>query len=318
MGSSSSYHSKCAAKPVTAIAFSADGSRLFTATDDGAIHVWGAEAGGALQTLRRHQASITALATGPNGLLLSASADGTVVAWQLSDEWKLVRTIGTGNPDSPLVGRVLALAFSPDGSILVAGGGVPSRSGELKFWSPADGTLLRDLPDAHSDTVFGLSFSGDGKYLASCAADKFVKVFSASDGKLFRAFEGHTNHVLGVGFRYDGRAVLSGGLDNRLKWWDVQTGEQRGDPNRQPFPAEITSVNYVGFTDIALVTTGDGRVHLVRSDGNGVRDFDAQGVYLSAGAATPDGAYILAGGQDGTLRLWDGREGQLLASFPPP
>jgi WD40 repeat protein len=308
---------KQAQKPVTSVTFSPDGSMLFTATADGAVHVWGADAGGAIETLKGHHASVTSLAAGPKGLLVSGSADGTAIVWQLSDQWKLVRTIGTGNGDSPLVGRVLAVAFSPDGSILATGGGVPSRSGELKLWSPADGTLLRDLPDAHSDTVFGLSFSGDGKSLASCAADKLVKAFSVADGKLLRTFEGHTNHVLGVGFRYDGRAILSGGLDNRLKWWDVQTGEQKGDPNQPPLPAEITSVNYVGFADLALITTGDGRARLLHSDGSIVRDFDALGAYLFAGAATPDGAYVLAGGQDGILRLWDGRDGKLLSTFPP-
>ena len=61
--------------------------------------------------------------------------------------------------NSPLIDRVTSLDFSPDGKLLASGGGDPSRSGELKLWNVADGTLAKDLPDAHSDTVLGIKFS---------------------------------------------------------------------------------------------------------------------------------------------------------------
>ena len=79
----------------------------------------------------------------------------------------------------------------------------------------------------HSDAVFGLDFSADGKYLASSAADKFVKVLDLSTGKVVKTFEGHTHHVLGVSWKRDGRTLASAGADNVIKVWDFVTGERK-------------------------------------------------------------------------------------------
>ena len=109
--------------------------------------------------------------------------------------------------------RVLALDFSPDGGLLAAGGGEPSRSGEVKVWEVGKGMLGRSLPALHSDTVFSLRFSPDGTKLATASADKFLKVSSVADGKLLRSYEGHTHHVLAVDWRSDGKELVSEGAD---------------------------------------------------------------------------------------------------------
>ena len=46
--------------------------------------------------------------------------------------------------------------------------------------------------------MLGVDFSPEGNLIASCGADKFVKVFEVRSGKFVRSFEGHTHHVLGV------------------------------------------------------------------------------------------------------------------------
>src|SRR5262249_46151913 len=143
------------------------------------------------------------------------------------------------------------------------GGGEPSRSGELKWFSTADGTLVRALPDAHSDTVFGLEFSPDGKYLASSAADRFVKVFNVAAGTHYRSFEGHTHHVLDVPWRPDGKVLASCGGDNVIKVWDFITGDQRR--TTAPFGKEITSLNFVAATPKLFVCSGDKTVRLVNT-----------------------------------------------------
>ena len=106
---------------------------------------------------------------------------------------------------------MLALDFSPDGKLLAAGGGEPSRSGEIKIWDVGRGQARAILPETlHSDTVFGLAFSPDGKSLASVAADKFLKVTNVADGKELKSFEGHTGHVLAVDWQGGWQAARHG------------------------------------------------------------------------------------------------------------
>jgi WD40 repeat protein len=211
--------------------------------------------------------------------------------------------------------RVNAVRFSPDGRLLATGGGEPSRSGEIKIWNVGDGKLVRDLPSIHSDTVLSLDFSPDGKLLASGGADKFLRVTSLESGKLLKTFEGHTHHVLGVKWKQDGRTVASAGADALVKIWNSSTAERL--KNVEGFGKEVTSVSFVGVTDQVLASAGDGQLRLVRDSGESVRSFAGATDYLYSAAATPNGKVIVAGGQDGTLRVWDGREGKLQAEFPP-
>ncbi|MBM3831422.1 MAG: hypothetical protein FJ406_12935 [Verrucomicrobia bacterium] len=300
-----------AEKAVRSIAFSADGRLLATAHEDGAVRTWSAITGTAIET---YKGGASAVAFAANGVL--AAAGQQIMAWNAQPEWKLVRTIGSATGPSPLTGRVNTLAFSPDGKTLVTGSGEPSRSGELKQWDIKTGALVREFKNAHSDTVQGISLSGDGTRLASGAADKFVKVWTVADAKLLKSFEGHTHHVLGVSLKRDGRIVVSAGADNSVKVWSLVTGEVVR--TIKGFDKEATSIGHVGVGDQFVATGGDGKVRLINESGADARSFVGAKDFVYAAAATPDGKVVIAGGQDGVLRLWNGSNGNSLATFEPP
>jgi len=120
---------------------------------------------------------------------------------------------------------------------------------------------MQSFTNVHSDAVFGLDFSADGKYLASSAADKFVKVLDLATGKVVKTFEGHTHHVLGVSWKRDGRTLASAGADNVIKVWDFVTGERK--KTIEGFGKEVTSISFVGITDQTLASSGDDQIRTV-------------------------------------------------------
>jgi WD40 repeat protein len=237
------------------------------------------------------------------------------VAWDLNPAWTLERAIGSDEVDSPLSDRVNAVRFSPDGQTLATGSGEPTRSGEIKLWNVADGKLQREFKNVHSDAVLALDFSPDGKHLASSSADRFARVVDLATGKVVKAFEGHTSYVLSVAWKRDSRTLASAGADNVIKIWDFITGERK--KNIEGAGKEVTSIAFVGVTDQAVATSGDNQVRIVRENGEKVRSLEGAVDFMNSAAATPDGKLVVAGGQDGVMRIWDGADGKLRASFAP-
>jgi WD40 repeat protein len=303
-------------KPVRTVAFSPDNTQLATAGDDQLVHTWSVADGAPQEIYIGHAGSVATIAYTSDNTVVSAAADKLAIGWNLNPEWTLERTIGgAGKPE--FVDRVISLDFSPDGKLLATGGGEPSRSGELKLWNVADGKLVRELAEAHSDTVFGVDFSADGKYLASSAADKFVKVFEVASGKFVRSFEGHTHHVLGVSWQTDGKTLASAGADNVIKVWNFETGEQKR--TIQGFGKQVTSISFVGDTVNTISASGDKSVRLHRTDnGQNVRTYGGGTDFMNAAMATPNGKLVVAGGQDSVLWLWNGDNGQVIKNLPPP
>ncbi|SVC57430.1 uncharacterized protein METZ01_LOCUS310284, partial [marine metagenome] len=231
-----------AEKPVRAIAFSADSQLVLTGGDDMQVHTWSTTTGQPLESFNGHKGAVKAIVF--NGeKFISASADKTAQVWSLGVEWKLERTVGTGDNNSQLTDRVNTLDFSPDSKQIATGSGEPSRGGEVQIWNIADGKLAKNFAEAHSDSVLGLEFSKDGKYIASASADKFVKVTDIATGKVVHSFEGHTHHALGVSWLPHGRQLVSVGADKSIRHWNFELGERIRQ--RTNIGKEVTSIHYV-------------------------------------------------------------------------
>jgi WD40 repeat protein len=257
-----------------------------------------------------HLAIVEALAFSPDGKTLASGSFQEVSLWDVTA--KTLRTKLTGMAD-----RVVALAFSPNGKLLAVGGGVPTSEGEIKVFEAATGKLVTDLKNAHSDTVFGLCFSPDSAKLATCGADKFVKVFQIPSGKFIKGFEGHTHQVLDVGWKADGKLLASAGADNVIKVWDYEKGEQVR--SMAGHAKQVTRLLFVGATGQIATSSGDQTVRLWNVDnGAMVRSLGGGTDFLYAVGVSSDGSIVAAGGEDGTVRLYQGKTGQLIKELSPP
>lgn len=257
-----------------------------------------------------HAAIVEALVFSPDGKTLASGSFQEVILWD--PQTGTIRHRLTGFAE-----RVMALAVSPNGKLLATGGGLPSEDGEIRIHDLASGKLQQEIKGAHSDTVFGVSFSPDGTKLATCGADKFVKVFEVPTGKFIKSFEGHTHHVMDVGWKADGKMLASAGADNVIKSWDYEKGEQvKTFANHTK---QITRLMFKGTTSEVLACSGDQTVRLWNIDsGSGGMSFGGNKDYVYAVGISADGKLVAAGGEEGIVRLYNGANGQLIKELLPP
>jgi len=291
---------------VQALAFSTDSSQAAVALADGSLRFWNAANGKYLHSIR--QASPTlAIHYAPSGRLLGAQKDKKLATWNPDPQWNWTANLGDGENADTFPDRVTALAYNRDGTVLATGSGFPSRSGELKLWDSLSHKLLAENKEAHEDTISGISFSPDDTKIASASTDRFVKSFDAETVEFIRGYEGHTSHVLDVDWSPDGRFLASGSADKQVKIWDFETGSQT--KKIEGYEKEVTAVAYISNTDQLLTASGDKKVKLNTS---ALPDTDC---FIYTAAINADGSIIIAGGQDGKLRVWDGKTRAILYGF---
>ena len=143
-------------------------------TENGVFHVSDLRSGSRVDVISGLPSKANLLAPvggGQGSRFLTGSGKSPILLRDLDPDWTLVRTIGDGKDAKQLVDRATSLAFSPDGSLLATGSGIPSRSGELKIWNVADGKLHSASEEAHTDTIVGISFAPDGQNVATASTD---------------------------------------------------------------------------------------------------------------------------------------------------
>jgi serine/threonine protein kinase/Tol biopolymer transport system component len=200
---------------VWSVAFSPDGKRLASASNDRTVKVWDAVTGQEILSLTGHTGGVSSVAFSLDGKhLASASNDRTVKVWDAATGQE-VRTL-TGH-----TGEVYSVAFSPDGKRLAS----TSEDKTVKVWDAATGQEVRTLA-GHTLYVSSVAFSPDSKRLASASGDKTVKVWDAATGQEVRTLAGHTSFVLSVAFSPDGKRLASASNDRTVKVWDATTGQE--------------------------------------------------------------------------------------------
>jgi serine/threonine protein kinase/WD40 repeat protein len=120
--------------------------------------------------------------------------------------------------DAGLDYGMTAMALSPDEGILVTGNGYEDPT--IRVWDAASGMLLTKL-EGHTGWISELTFSRDGRLLASVAADQSIRLWDTSAWTEIMVFRGHGDEVHAVAFTPDGRLLASGGKDGAIMLWDV-------------------------------------------------------------------------------------------------
>jgi len=97
----------------------------------------------------------------------------------------------------------------------------------------------------------------------------------------------------------------------------VEAGEQARTITG--YTKQVTSLAFVGRGPEVISCGGDATVRFHRADnGNNFRNFGGARDYMYSVAATPDGRWIVAGGEEGVLRVWNAQNAQVVGTFDPP
>ncbi|KAK6389797.1 hypothetical protein LTR81_026987, partial [Elasticomyces elasticus] len=199
---------------VDSVVFSADSSRLASASGDKTVKIWDASSGQCLRTLEGHSYwVISVVFSADSSRLASASDDKTVKTWDASSG-QCLRTL-EGHSS-----YVSSVVFSTDSSRLASA----SYDKTVKIWDASSGQCLRTL-EGHSDSVTSVVFSADSSRLASASYDKTVKIWDASSGQCLRTLGGHSDRVSSVVFSADSSRLASVSWDMTVKIWDASSGQ---------------------------------------------------------------------------------------------
>ena len=219
------------------------------------------------------------------------AARANLAVWQ-SQYPRLLRIL-------PHAGRVDSVAFSPDGKIILTGGG----DFAAKMWDARTGKPVGE-PLKHRGFVWAVAFSSDGKTILTGSDDRTAQLWDARTGKAVGEPLQHGGGVWAVAFSPDGRTALTGSFDGTARLWDAADGHLVGEPMRHGGPV------------LSVAFSPDGETVLTGSDDRTARLWDARtgdpiGLPMvhddrvRSVAFNPVNETILTGCEDGTARFWD-------------
>ena len=282
------------------IAFSPDGARVVTASDDETARIWDSTTGKTGAILSGHAGWVESAAFSPDGQrVVTASDDKTARIWNAE----------TGDSMFVLQGHadyVETAAFSQNGRRVVTA----STDKTARIWDADTGRAIAVLA-GHKGIVWSAVFSPDGRRIVTASTDKTARIWDADTGKPVSVLAGHEDGINTAVFSPDGRRIVTASDDKTARVWDSGTGKTIA-----VLSGHTDRVRWAAFSP-------DGRQVVTVSVGSPPgfgKDYTARVWDVESGAAiavltghtndvvtatfSPDGTRVVTASMDLTARVW--------------
>ena len=330
---------------VHSAAFSPDGTRVATASGDGAVFVWQVSDGRCIEELPKRDGPIFSVKFSARGdRIVTAGADGRACIWdtralsligELAGHTSWIRDVAF-SPDAKAIvtasedgtariwdatrenGRTTIVEaaplssalFSPDGRRVVTA----ASDGAVRIWDAVTGECVLTLA-ARGEAANFACFSPDGSRVLSVGTDQMAHMWDAHDGRLLLEMMGHDAPVLFGAFSRDGRllATSSQGEWGTVRLWNAETGAHIDTFCNPDDAGSVRSVEFSpdGSRLVAAVGKTTARVWDLATR-NEVLTLKGHKTVVQHAQFSPDGTRIATGSLDETVRIWDARDGREL------
>ena len=282
--------------PIRSIGLSLDGRRVACGDTGGGVRVWDLQSCRLLADLPSHGKAVSCVAFSADGeAVASCGWDGVVRMSHASSGTELWRI--------RIDGALIALAASPDGEWVTAGGWLRHTRRRLLLLLDAQTGELRRQIDTESQVASHITFSPDSRILAGNIGGE-IHLWNVPTGRIvcrLRLDEWLEEAV----FSPDGRFLAAGMLGPRVVVLDAVHGELLRQWEVQadgPGPLAFTSDG----TTLAVATGYDNPIGLWDvATGRGLGELRGHRAPVRSLAITPNGLILISGSADGTVRLWD-------------
>jgi WD40 repeat protein/serine/threonine protein kinase len=215
-------------------------------------------------------------------------------------------------------GKVFALAYSPDGRLLVScGGGDESL---VVIQDSATGAILQRLTEFKND-VNTACFSADGKILVTGDEDRLVRFWNleTSPPSEVRRIEGLTSPVAYVHLSADGQTISLAETDWQ-SLWSVFSIRDAANGNRLYGDEDFRLLHIDEQHGLAAVAGVNGEIQIRRyPEMSHVQTFSTRLQEVTCGVISPDGEFLAVGSRSGQLFFWNLKSGSSVElEYPLP
>ncbi|MDB5344388.1 MAG: (Myosin heavy-chain) kinase [Schlesneria sp.] len=168
-----------------------------------------------------HQSCVNGVVFSPDGTAVASAGNDDITIWD-ADTKKQKKTSKVTATSGDRLFSLNSLAISKNGKSLASGGSSFARSCAVQVWD-ASSLELQNTFDGHLHNILSITFSPDGKTVATSGPDNTVVLWETQTGKQIRIMPTSTS-AFGLQFAPDGK-LLAAGVGTQIWLWNLTNKE---------------------------------------------------------------------------------------------